>query len=283
MKSIIFFILLLAVSGAISSEPIFDGEDVVDVFENQNFKINLSKAKNGNVRAQYLVGIAYLYGLEKEGVSPDQSKSLFWLKRAADQGAAEANSALATIYRDGLGVDRNITKFEAYLAKAGNGGLRSAKLRLLDIYDSGVPALGIEADEERYLYWLRATAEDGVVESMQNLARRYRLGLGVEKNLEKAFEWVKRAVKLDDAIVQAYAAEFYEKGIGTEVDMVTAYMLYDLSSGAGREAKDKIARKMTDEQIQEAIARSWQWQVERNSYRPSSDGYRYRYLPENSN
>ena len=33
---------------------------------------------------------------------------------------------------------------------------------------------------------------------------------------------------------------------------------------------------MTDEQVEEAIARSWQWQLEHNSYRPSSNGNRYR-------
>ncbi|MDR5894427.1 hypothetical protein QC820_16700 [Halomonas mongoliensis] len=33
---------------------------------------------------------------------------------------------------------------------------------------------------------------------------------------------------------------------------------------------------MTEEQVEKAIARSWQWQLERNSYRPSSNGNRYR-------
>ena len=71
-------------------------------------------------------------------------------------------------------------------------------------------------------------------------------------------------------------AEFFENGLGTEKDLVKAYMLYDLSTGIGREAKQELAKEMTDEQIKEAIARSWQWQMERGVVHPSSDGYRYR-------
>ncbi|WP_445000111.1 hypothetical protein [Halomonas mongoliensis] len=52
-------------------------------------------------------------------------------------------------------------------------------------------------------------------------------------------------------------------------------MMYDLSTGIGREAKYKLADKMTEEQIEEAIARSWQWQLKHGVVRPSSDGYRY--------
>ncbi|MFQ3790422.1 hypothetical protein, partial [Halomonas sp. A29] len=68
---------------------------------------------------------------------------------------------------------------------------------------------------------------------------------------------------------------FFEKGLGTEQDLVKAYMMYDLSTGIGREAKHELAKKMPEEQIEEAIALSWQWQLAHGVVRPSSDGYRY--------
>ncbi len=76
-------------------------------------------------------------------------------------------------------------------------------------------------------------------------------------------------------MAQAYAGEFFEAGLGAEKDLVKAYMMYDLAGWADNEERDEVAKKMTEEQIEEAIARSWQWQLERNSYRPSSNGYRY--------
>lgn len=268
--------ILLVLSPLAQAGLIFDeSEKVVEIFQGQDFDANLAKAEEGDVRAQYLVGAAYLYGLEAQEVEVDHEKGLHWLKVAARQGAAEAFDELAIAYSDGLGVEKNASKYEKYLAEAGERGIRSAKLDLLDLYQDGNPELNIEPDEDKYIYWLQVTAEDGLTISMENLAVRYRQGRGVERDLEKAFEWIIRAVEQDDSLAQAYAGEFFEEGLGTEQNFVKAYMMYDLSTGIGREAKYELADKMTEEQIEEAIARSWQWQMKHGVVRPSSDGYRY--------
>ncbi|MDR5893988.1 tetratricopeptide repeat protein [Halomonas mongoliensis] len=267
--------VLLVLSPFAQAERVFEGERVVEIFQSQDFDANLIKAKEGNVRAQYLVGAAYLYGLEAQEVEVDHEQGRYWLEKAADQGAAEAYSELARIYRSGMGVEKDARKYEKYLAEAGQRGMSSRRLDLLDLYQDGDPELGIEPNEEKYLYWLEKTAEDRVPISMRNMARRYRQGRGFEVNYEKAFEWIIRAVEQDDSLAQAYAGEFFEEGLGTEQDFVKAYMMYDLSTGIGREAKYELADKMTEEQIEEAIARSWQWQLKHGVVRPSSDGYRY--------
>ncbi|MDR5893990.1 tetratricopeptide repeat protein [Halomonas mongoliensis] len=267
--------VLLVLSPFAQAERVFEGERVVEIFQSQDFDANLIKAKEGDVRAQYLVGAAYLYGLEAQEVEVDHEQGRYWLEKAADQGAAEAYSELARIYRSGMGVEKDASKYEEYLAEAGERGMRSRKLELLDLYRDGDPELNIEPDEDKYIYWLQVTAEDGLTISMENLAVRYRQGRGVERDLEKAFEWIIRAVEQDDSLAQAYAGEFFEEGLGTEQDFVKAYMMYDLSTGIGREAKYELADKMTEEQIEEAIARSWQWQMKHGVVRPSSDGYRY--------
>ncbi|WP_302140199.1 tetratricopeptide repeat protein [Halomonas alkalicola] len=268
---VVFFIFPLAQAGLVFDES----EKVVEIFHGQDFDANLVKAEGGDVRAQYLVGTAYLYGLEEQEIEVDHEKGLHWLKVAAKQGAAEAYDELAIAYRDGIGVKKDASKYEAYLAESAERGMSAARLDIMDLYREGDPELGIEPDEEKYLYWLEKTAEDGVPISMRNMARRYRQGRGFEVNYEKAFEWIIRAVEQDDSLAQAYAGEFFEQGLGTEQDLVTAYMMYDLAGWADNEERDEVAKKMTEEQIGEAIARSWQWQLERNSYRPSSNGYRY--------
>ncbi|WP_444985494.1 tetratricopeptide repeat protein [Halomonas mongoliensis] len=268
---VVFFIFPLAQAGLVFDES----EKVVEIFHSQDFDANLVKAEGGDVRAQYLVGTAYLYGLEEQEIEVDHEKGLHWLKVAAKQGAAEAYDELAIAYRDGIGVKKDASKYEAYLAESAERGMSAARLDIMDLYREGDPELGIEPDEEKYLYWLEKTAEDGVPISMRNMARRYRQGRGFEVNYEKAFEWIIRAVEQDDSLAQAYAGEFFEQGLGTEQDLVTAYMMYDLAGWADNEERDEVAKKMTEEQIGEAIARSWQWQLERNSYRPSSNGYRY--------
>ncbi|WP_445004885.1 hypothetical protein [Halomonas mongoliensis] len=52
--------ILMALSPLAQAERIFEGEKVVEVFHSQDFDANLAKAEEGDVRAQYLVGAAYL-------------------------------------------------------------------------------------------------------------------------------------------------------------------------------------------------------------------------------
>ncbi|WP_445003726.1 tetratricopeptide repeat protein [Halomonas mongoliensis] len=276
MIKVVLVAILLMLSPLAQAGLVFDeSEKVVEIFHSQDFDTNLAKAEEGDVRAQYLVGAAYLYGLEEQEVGVDHEQGLYWLKEAANQGAAEAYSELARIYRDGMGVEKKICKFEKYLAEAGERGLLSARSHLLDLYRDGDRELGLGPDEEKYLYWLEITAEDGLTMSMRNLARRYQQGRGVERDLAKAFEWIMRAVELDDLGAQEMAGEYYKKGMVVEQDLVKAYMMYDLAGTASIEQREAVAERMTEEQVKEAISRSWQWQLERNSYRPSSNGYRY--------
>ncbi|MDR5894411.1 tetratricopeptide repeat protein [Halomonas mongoliensis] len=267
--------ILLVLSPLAQAEILFQDEDVWDAFVGQDFDANLVKAEEGDARAQYLIGRAYLFGLEEQGVSVDQEKGLCWMKAAADQGAAEAYYALGVLYRRGIGVDKDAGKWEEYMTEAGEQWLRPAMTDLLDTYRDGDPQIGIDQDEEKYLYWLEKTAEDGLAISMRNMARRYRQGRGFEVDLEKAFGWIMQAVELDDLSAQEMAGEYYEKGMVVEQDLVKAYMMYDLSGTVPSTRRDELAERMTDEQIKEAIARSWQWQLEHGKIRPASNGYRY--------
>ena len=269
--------ILLVVFPFAHAEIIFQDGDVWDAFVGQDFNSNLIKAEEGDARAQYLVGRALLFGLEEQGVSADQEEGLYWMKEAADQGAAEAFHALGILYRRGIGVDKDGGKWEEYMTEAGEQWLRPAMTDLLDTYRDGDPDLGIEPDKGKHLYWLEKTAEDGLPLSIISMAQIYRHGYDydVEVDIEKSFEWLMQAVELDNLGAQRMAGEYYEKGMAVEQDLVKAYMMYDLAGTASIEQREAVAERMTEEQIQEAIALSWQWQLERNSYRPSSNGYRY--------
>ena len=269
--------LVIILSAPAEADILFPDGNVWEIFINQDFNANLAEARNGNARAQYLVARALLFGNENIGVEANQEKGLFWMKAAAGQDVAEAYYALGIMYRKGIGVDKDPKAWEKLTAMAGEQQLLSAMADLVAAYRYGLPELGIASDQEQYLYWLEKTAKSGQPFSMVNMAITYRQGLGVEKDLDKAFEWLKRAAEQDDLSALGMMGEYYEKGMVVEQDFVTAYMMYDLSGSTPNKKRDNIAEKMTEAQIREAIARSWQWQVERESYRPTSKGYRYRY------
>ncbi|WP_444985490.1 tetratricopeptide repeat protein [Halomonas mongoliensis] len=269
------FAILLVVFSFAQAERVFEGEKLVEVFQSQDFDANLAKAEEGDVRAQYLVGAAYLYGLEAQEVEVDHEQGRYWLEKAAGQGAAEAYSELARIYRNGMGVKQDARKYEKYLAEAAERGMSSARLDIKDLYRYGDPEVGVEKNNDKYIYWLRKEAEDNHPYAMRNLAITYRQGLGVEVDFGKSFEWIMKAVALDAPFTHRDAAQHFENGWGTEQDLVKAYMLYDLASPGSSNDRDEVAERMTEEEVAEAIARSWQWQLERNSFAPSSNGYRY--------
>jgi len=273
----LYFWVLLTVVPFSSAELLFEGENVVEVFHTQDFNKNLIKARKGDARAQYLVGAAYLHGLDEGQVKVDVDKGLFWLTKSGNQGAAEAYDDLAISYRDGLGVEVNVEKWQEYLAKAAELGMLDALMEITILYRDGNPKMGVDKNKKKYVYWLKKEAEIGIPMSMRNLSRMYRKGDGVSRDIEKAFGLLEQRVKEDDLTALKMMGEYYEKGLVVDQDFVTAYMMYDLSGATPNKPREKLAPKMTEAQIREAIARSWQWQVERESYRPTSKGYSYRY------
>ena len=70
-------------------------------------------------------------------------------------------------------------------------------------------------------------------------------------------------------------AAFYEKGIGTDIDLVQAYKYYDLLSPGSVPDKARLEAQMTPEQIREAIRLSRQWQEEHNIFVSSYYGLEY--------
>jgi len=61
----------------------------------------------------------YLFGL---GVLKNYDKAMYWSKKAADQGDANGDFYLGTIYADGLGVPRNYRKALYWFKKSAEKG-----------------------------------------------------------------------------------------------------------------------------------------------------------------
>ncbi|NRB55069.1 MAG: sel1 repeat family protein [Salinicola sp.] len=123
-------------------------------------------------------------------------------------------------------------------------------------------------DIDKGVCWLSKAGNAGDRESAGQLSDMYAKGKQVKKDEEKSFWWLKKAVFNrfeDDNMVGFRAlAESYEKGIGTEVDLIEAYKYYDLYGTAGIKGKQRVSKKMTQEQIDEALRQSKKWQKEHN-------------------
>jgi len=109
--------------------------------------------------------------------------------------------------------------------------------------------------EEAYdAFW--PAARSGNADAEELIGVMYALGLGVEKDPMRAFEWYLRASMKGHPGAQSGIGWYYEVGIGTQIDLVRAYMWYALSAIGGDPdaaiSQEEVVKKMTPEQIEHA-------------------------------
>ena len=109
-------------------------------------------------------------------------------------------------------------------------------------------------------------ARSGNADAEELIGVMYALGLGVEKDPERAFEWYLRASMKGHPGAQSGLGWYYELGIGIpEPDLVRAYLWYGLSTIGGDPdaaiSLEEVQKKMTSEEIDRA-------EVLINDYKP---------------
>ncbi len=104
---------------------------------------------------------------------------------------------------------------------------------------------------------LRPAARSGNAEAEELIGVMYALGLGVEKDEVRAFEWYLRAAMKGHPGAQSGVGWYYEVGIGLpSPDLLRAYVWYVLSAIGGDPdaaiSQEEVRKKMTLEEIEHA-------------------------------
>ena len=99
--------------------------------EPQNIEALRPAAEQGNVGAQYSLGLRYLNG---EGVLQDHAEAASWFRLAADQGHAGAQSNLGVMYQHGRGVQQDDGEAARWYRLAADQGDASAQFHLGQMY-----------------------------------------------------------------------------------------------------------------------------------------------------
>jgi uncharacterized protein len=111
---------------------------------------------------------------------------------------------------------------------------------------------------------LRMKAERGDPEAEYKLGLAYDVGVGAPQDLGQAAAWYERAAERGHAGAQFSLGLMYGNGRGVQQDLVQAHRWLNLAAAASqpgaRSERDLIAKKMTRQQIAEAIrqARAWE-------------------------
>ena len=172
-------------------------------------------AELGHGIAQFNLGLMYYRGMP--GFARDEAEAVYWFRKSAEQGNADAHMELGEMY----------------------------------LYGIGVPVDYVEA-----VRWIRAAAELGHVFAQVNLGRIYADDdLVVEDDLEAA-RWIRKAAEQGSAIGQYSLAQLFENGEGVTKDVVQAYAWISIAATRGDEQfqveKKRISEGMTSSEITKA-------------------------------
>ena len=122
---------------------------------------------------------------------------------------------------------------------------------------------GLEAwsqgDFETAMAELVPAAAEGDADAQELIGVLYALGLGVEQDRAKAFEWYMVSAENGHAGAQSGVGWYYEVGLGgVPIDLVKAHMWYAVSAVGGdvdaAVSVTEIEKKMTRDQIATAQA-----------------------------
>lgn len=100
-------------------------------------------------------------------------------------------------------------------------------------------------------------ARSGNAEAEELIGVMYAMGLGVEKDDRRAFEWYLRSAMKGHPGAQSGVGWYYEVGRGLpSIDLVRAYMWYTLSAIGGDPdaaiSLEEVIKKMSSKEIQDA-------------------------------
>jgi len=168
----------------------------------------MTKAKEKNLKWTRLE-LADL--LIKRGIETDQNKAYALCSELAGEGHAGAMGRLGRMYRDGKGVEKNLDLAIEWMRIAAE--TRPVKNELMDM-------LWMRGNPEDYTE-MRDVALTAVKEedagAMGRLGRMYRDGKGVEKDVNKAIDWMRIAAEKKIDWAEKELNEIL-KSIGSEFD-----------------------------------------------------------------
>jgi TPR repeat protein len=110
----------------------------------------LKSADLGFPESQLVVGVAYSTGAITKDGKEDKVQAAIWVKKAAEQGLADAQVYLASMYESGEGVDKNINEALRWTELAAKQGNEDAMKRLSELRKANAKSAAISSWIGRY-------------------------------------------------------------------------------------------------------------------------------------
>lgn len=159
----------------------------IDGKREEAFPFYQAAANEGVAEAQFV--LANYYSDEESHFPQDPIKAAEWLKKAAGQGHAEAQTQLAFCLEHGEGVVKDVSEAKRLFQLAATQGCAPSQYRVANY-------LMEERNYTEAARFLRLAAEQDLEPALCALAKMYQQGRGVERSLPEATRLFKQAAAL---------------------------------------------------------------------------------------
>jgi TPR repeat protein len=186
-----------------------------------------TKATKGFIKQELELAADYFVG---RGVPKDLYQSVYWYRKAADQGNPVAQVDLGYMYTVGMGVSRDTTEAAKWYRRAASSNSPDAKVNLASLYMLGD---GVKQDNEEALRLLKSAADKGSGRADAYLGLANYIGSGIPVDHPAAESWFKKGVKQHDPEAEYFLAIMDTKEPGRAPDLARDADLLRLSAASG--------------------------------------------------
>lgn len=164
-------------------------------------------------------------------------------KIKAENGDAEAQYKLAFNYKDGEGVEKkDIQRYIYWMRKSAENGYLLAQNNLALAYYNGI---GIPVDVKMAVFWFKKAAEGGNIGAQFNLALFYETGDdGIPIDKKQAVYWYQKAAEKDFDLAQYKLGKMYYEGDGVTIDKVFGLNWLKKAAAQGEKSAIEYLKKI---------------------------------------
>jgi TPR repeat protein len=175
-------------SGLYMGAQRLEDSDCIAIFDLSRINEITQSADEGSAEAQANLGSLYARG---EGVPQDYKRAVELYQKAADKGYAPAQTALAILYTHGRGVAQDYKKAVELYQNAVAQGYPVAQVNLGWLYDEGRV---VPQDYHKAVELYQKAADQGYATGQAYLASKYAQGKGVPRDYRKALDLFHKAL-----------------------------------------------------------------------------------------
>jgi len=205
----------------------------------ESFRWYLQAAEQGIAASQFNVGSLYLGGV---GTVADEEKALYWFRKAAEQGHAQAAEMVRQLEapaepqiiteeaeEPSVVEKENLTKSECTVDEEKSAKAAAPGQAAEDLYQRGKAAIQAK-DYQNGLNDLIQAGQQGHADAQSMAGYMY---LKWKQDKAQAFYWYSLAAQQNNALAQLYLGEAYRTGSGVAQDYAAAVQWYQRAAEQG--------------------------------------------------